>query len=60
MGNLINSEVVLLFDVYNQESQNLHTSFKLAGKDYVAAVIDDDGFLPDDAVSVYGYFLGDF
>lgn len=60
MGNLINSEVVLLFDVYNQESQNLHTSFQLAGKDYVTAVIDDDGFLPDDAVSVYGYFLGDF
>lgn len=60
MGNLINSEVVLLFDLYNQDSQNLHTSFKLAGKDYVAAVIDDDGFLPDDVVSVYGYFLGKF
>lgn len=60
MGNLTNTEVVLLFDVYNQDSQNLHTSFKLAGKDYLAAVIDDDGFLPDDAVSVYGYFLGEF
>lgn len=61
MGNLIKvDDVVLLFDVYNQDSQNLHTSFKLAGKDYLAAVIDDDGFLPDDAVSVYGYFLGEF
>ena len=60
MGNLINSEIVLLFDLYNQDSQNLHTSFKLAGKEYVAAVIDDDGFLPDDVVSVYGYFLGAF
>lgn len=60
MGNLTNTEVVLLFDVYNQDSQNLHTSFQLAGKDYVAAVIDDDGFLPDDVVSVYGYFLGEF
>lgn len=60
MGNLTNTEVVLLFDLYNQDSQNLHTSFKLAGKEYLAAVIDDDGFLPDDVVSVYGYFLGEF
>ena len=61
MGNLTKIEnVVLLFDVYNQDSQNLHTSFKLAGKEYHAAVIDDDGFLPDDVISVYGYFLGEF
>ena len=61
MGNLIEKEnVILLFDVYNQDSQNLHTSFQLAGKDYLAAVIDDDGFLPDGVISIYGYFLGEF
>lgn len=61
MGKPIKTdEVVLLFDIYNQDSQNLHTSFKLAGKEYLAAVIDDDGFLPDGVISVYGYFLGEF
>ena len=44
MGDLIKTDnVVLLFDIYNQDSINLHTSFRLAGKDYTAAVIDDDG-----------------
>jgi len=61
MGNPIKTDkVVLLFDVYNQDSINLHTSFKLAGKDYLAAVIDDDGFLPEGVQSIYGYFLGEF
>lgn len=61
MGNSIKTDkVVLLFDVYNQDSINLHTSFKLAGKDYIAAVIDDDGFLPEGVLSIYGYFLGEF
>ena len=52
--------VVLLFENYFQESKKLHTSFKLSGKSYQAVVIEDDGFLPDDVESVYGYFLGDF
>lgn len=61
MGNSIKTDnVVLLFDVYNQDSQNLHTSFQLAGKEYLTAVIDDDGFLPEGVISIYGYFLGEF
>lgn len=61
MGNSITTDkVVLLFDVYNQDSKNLHTSFQLAGKDYTVAVIDDDGFLPEGVLSIYGYFLGEF
>ena len=61
MGNPIKSDnVVLFFDTYSTDSQNLHTSFKLAGKDYPVVVIDDDGFLPDGVTSVYGYFLGEF
>lgn len=53
-------EVVLLLDDYQMESQNLHTSFKEAGKNYPVAAITDDGFLPDDVISVFGFFLGDF
>lgn len=55
-----NNEIVLLFDNYGIESQNLHTSFKLAGKTYPVVVIEDDGFLPEDVISVFAYFLGDF
>ena len=61
MGNYIEPDnIVLLFDNYLADSQSLHTSFKMAGKHYPVAVIEDDGFLPDDVISVYGFFLGDF
>lgn len=61
MGEYSKSDnVVLLFDNYFLESRNLHTSFKQAGKKYPVAVIEDDGFLPEDVISIYGYFLGDF
>ena len=53
-------DVVLFFENYGLDSQNLHTSFKLAGKDYPVVVIEDDGFLPDGVTSVYGYFLGEY
>ncbi len=59
-GNIKVSEVVLLLDNYSIDSQNLHKSFQMAGLDYPAVVIEDDGFLPEDVVSVFGYFLGDF
>ena len=58
--NLRLNDAILLFDNYNQDSQALHTSLKLAGFDCPAVVIEDDGFLPDDVMSVYGYILGDF
>ena len=61
MGTPTNTDnVVLFFDTYSADSQNLHTSFMLAGKNYPAVVIEDDGFLPDDVTSIYGYFLGEF
>ena len=61
MGNFTKTDnVVLFFDTYSTDSQNLHTSFKMAGKDYPVVVIDDDGFLPEGVTSIYGYFLGDF
>lgn len=54
------NNALLLFDIYSEASQSLHTSLKSAGYDGPAVVIEDDGFLPDDVISVYGYFLGDF
>lgn len=61
MGKSIEQDnIVLLLENYHSESQNLHTSFKQTGKNYPVAVIDDDGFLPDDVISVFGFFLGDF
>ena len=45
---------------YGQDSQSLHTSFKIAGYNLPAVVIEDDGFQPDEVMSVYGFFLGDF
>lgn len=53
-------DIVLLFDNYSQDSQNLHASFRQAGYECPAVVIEDDGFLPEDVISIYGFFLGDF
>ena len=58
--NLKPSDAILLFDHYGQDSRALHMSFKLAGFDCPAVVIEDDGFLPEDVMSVYGFFLGNF
>ncbi len=61
MGKTADSkEVVLLFDHFSVDSQDLLASFRRAGYGYPAAVIEDDGFLPDGVTSVYGFFLGDF
>jgi len=60
MGNTVKDNIILLLDFYGEDSRKLHDSFKLAGKSYPVFVIDDDGFLPDDVISVFGYFLGEF
>ncbi|MCM1025979.1 MAG: accessory Sec system glycosylation chaperone GtfB [Roseburia sp.] len=59
-GNNQAEQIVLLFDYYGQGSRDLHTSFKQAGYEFPAVVIEDDGFLPEDVISVFGFFLGDF
>lgn len=51
-------EVILLFNHYSMDSRRLHASFKQAGRNPIAAAIEDDGFLPEDVMSVYGYFTG--
>lgn len=53
-------DTVLLLDNYGEESQMLHQSFQRAGFTGPVIVIGDDGFLPDDVISVYQYFCGDF
>ena len=52
--------ITLLFDTFSGESRNLLDSFKNAGAAFHAAVIEDDGFLPDDVMSAYGFFLGSY
>ncbi len=53
-------DIILLFDDYGTDSQNLHTSFQLADFHVPAVVIEDNGFLPENVISVYGFFLGDY
>ncbi len=53
-------EIILLFDYFNRGSQDLFDSFKNAGKNCIAVTINDEGFLPDDVVNIFEYFLGDF
>ena len=50
--------MIQLFDVYNQESQDLHYSLTAAGLSDVTVVIEPDGFLPDGVVSPFTYYLG--
>jgi len=54
------NDIVLLFDSYSRESQDLYDSFKAAGIGCDVVVINGNGFLPEDVVDVYEAFLGDF
>ena len=54
------NDTILLFDNYGPDSRSLHESFQSAGYDFPAVVIEENGFLPDGVMSVYGFFLGDF
>ena len=51
--------MIQLFDYFNQETQDLHDSLLAAGYACPTIVIEDNGFLPDDMISPYTYFLGD-
>ena len=54
------NQTVVLFDDYEMDSQNLHTSLLLAGYDFPVVVIEDDGFLPPEVSSIYEHYLGDY
>lgn len=57
-GGLI--DAVLLLEDYGEDSGMLHQSFRSAGFTGPVIVIEDKGFLPEDVISVYQYFCGDF
>ncbi len=54
------TDAVLLLDNYGEDSEMLHQSFRRAGFEGPVIVIEDDGFFPEDVLSVYQYFGGDF
>lgn len=54
------TDAVLLLDNYGEESDMLRQSFRSAGFTGPVVVIEDDGFYPEDVISVYQYFCGDF
>ena len=60
MDGLTQQNIVLLLDDYSTDSENLRESFRQAGLHLPVVVIEDDGFLPEDVISVYGFFLGAF
>lgn len=51
------NDIVLLMDSYSKEAEQLHTTFKLSGVEFIPVIIDNDGFAPDDVISVYDSFL---
>lgn len=51
--------MIQLFDVYNQETQDLHDSLVAAALSCPTIVIEPNGFLPDDMLSPFLYFLGE-
>ena len=54
------NDTVLLLDNYGEDSRMLHQSFCSSGFTGPVIVIEDDGFFPEDVISVYQYFSGDF
>lgn len=59
-GNRELTDAVLLLDNYGEKSSMLHQSFRSAGFTGPVIIIEDDGFFPEDVISVYQYFCGDF
>ena len=60
MGEYSEVNSVLLLDNYGEESRMLHEAFKASGYTGPVVVIEDNGFLPDDVMSVYRFFCGNF
>ena len=53
----MDKKMIFLTEQLNDDSTRLAVSLDAAGYDYQAVVINYDGFLPDEAVSPYGYFV---
>lgn len=48
--------MINLFDLYEQKTRDLHHSLKRAGYHNSTIVINDEGFLPNDVISPFGYY----
>lgn len=51
---------ILLFDGYSPDCKRLHDSFRMAGCEWPAVVLEENDFLPEGVMSVYDMFLGYF
>lgn len=61
MGNVNKpKDIILILDHYDAEARNLHESLKSVKCQCPTIVVYDDGYVPDDVVSLFGYFLGDY
>ncbi len=60
MDKSVKLKKIILFDTFSKESRNLLDSFQNAGIEVVAATIEEDGFNPENVISAYGFFLGDY
>ena len=49
--------MIFLCDYYNQASKDLAYSLQVAGYDATTVVINPDGFLPQDALSPFTYYV---
>lgn len=58
MGKASESDLVLLLHRYDIKSRLLRNSFINSDINITTLVIEDEGFLPENVLSVYGYFLG--
>lgn len=54
------NDFLLLMDNFSEESRKLYTSFLLSGQKFHTVILEDEGFLPEGAKTVYDYFLGDY
>lgn len=52
------SDTILLFDSYSADSRRLYDSFRLAGCECSVVVLENNDFLPEEAMSAYDLFLG--
>ena len=52
------ADTILLFDSYSQDSKRLYDSFRLAGCECSAVVLEENDFLPEEVMSAYDLFLG--
>lgn len=60
MGTSSGINSVLLLDNFNEESQMLYQAFRASGFQGKVVTMEDDGFLPEDVISMYRYFCGTF